>query len=460
MMITKIEDFLNSNNNFSFPEVPNGDANSIGDFYDKCIKQVLPQKPETLIAWHNLLSKYVDDEDAILLSRLYESKKLNGEWDTRRGMYTRMADGFQYAYATNFFARLIYTMSYFNFVPEYEDFKQMFTEKKISLFSFLGTTKVEKKYAAFNTPAYPARFYTQQWYLAHIVAVNDEAFKGYRNADITSIFTSGKREDWVLTPSGYYERYIKDSLNEVEKRIAKAHFLRFVDPLNYFLVPNSKRVSYKQIGEDYRIIDFMKRKYFEIFGSAYESFLFDVLVDSKSISEKSSNELAKMELPQIVFSSLVLNSSSTTGLAKKSKTLIKKENSEKKRTITISSIEDFPLFDKIESYRKGPCDKSFSESRFSFENEFMNVLAYTHSNKWLGEINNSEMEKMWSIIFEYKKSFDNLPNWKKICDKYNITISNVAKGKYKGCFGIRLRGMKSVPDDIIIRSILCFIFQK
>ena len=99
-MIISIEDFLSSNNKFSFPLVPTGKSNTVEDFYKDCISLVLPKNVKTIIEWHNLLRKYIYDPEAILLSRLYESRKINGIWDTRRGMLTRMQDGFSFAFAS------------------------------------------------------------------------------------------------------------------------------------------------------------------------------------------------------------------------------------------------------------------------------------------------------------------------------------------------------------------------
>ena len=81
-MITTIEEFLNKNNTFSFPNVPTGSANSISEFFTNCVEKILPQNKETVIQWHRLLMRYADDKDSILLSRLYESRRVNDEYAT------------------------------------------------------------------------------------------------------------------------------------------------------------------------------------------------------------------------------------------------------------------------------------------------------------------------------------------------------------------------------------------
>ena len=81
--------------------------------------------------WHDLLVRYATDPESVKLSRLYERTSngtekvyINGIekkkpiWNTRRGMQTVMQDGYTYAFASNYFARLIFSMAYAGFVPE------------------------------------------------------------------------------------------------------------------------------------------------------------------------------------------------------------------------------------------------------------------------------------------------------------------------------------------------------
>ena len=455
-MITTIEEFLNKNNTFSFPNVPTGSANSISEFFTNCVEKILSQNKETVIKWHRLLMRYADDKDSILLSRLYESRKVNDEWDTRRGMYTRMKDGFQYAFATNFFAILIYTMAYYDFVPSYEDFKQIFTNKKISLFSFIGTTSVENEYAAFRTHSYPPRFYTQNWYLAHTFAVNDDDYYGYSHLNIKNIFSPGTSADWKKNQSGVYERYIDESLTEDEKKVAKAHFLRFVDPLNYFLVPNTKHVSYKSIGEDKDLLNYMRRRAFDIYGDEYKTFLEKILVNPSLIPSANISSLGNIELPTVVYSDI--NLSEVTKVikpTKKEKIQVTHEDSK----IQIDSSND-EIFKILLPFTQEPFDKSFSETELDYENEYIQVRCFYHSNKWLGRPHDSEMDKIWSIIYVPKKSFEDLSHWKNLRKAMDISIDTIRKGKNTGCYGIRIKGMKQKPNSTVIRKLLDYIFEE
>lgn len=289
-----IEEFLKNNNIIHFPSVPAGSSNTVSEFYEKAI--CIPRNSETIKKWHHLLTRYMNDPEAIILSRLYESNKLNGIWNNRRGLLTRMADGFSYACASNDFARIIFTMAYCNFVPEYQDFKKMMTERKFSLSSCRGLTTVEREHAAFRVRQYHTRFYTQGWYLAHIVAFKKDEYLGYPGVDIRDIITLGEKKQWRSNGS-YYVRELPNTLSEKQKKIAKAQFLRFVDPINYFLVPSRSNSSVANIGEKDEIVNFMKKKYFDTFGEDYKDFMRKALVNPRDIPQESCEMLGIKCIP-------------------------------------------------------------------------------------------------------------------------------------------------------------------
>lgn len=459
-MIISIEDFLSSNNKFSFPLVPTGKSNTVEDFYKDCISLVLPKNVKTIIEWHNLLRKYIYDPEAILLSRLYESRKINGIWDTRRGMLTRMQDGFSFAFASNFFARIIYTMAFYDFVPEYEDFKDMFKNRKFSLFSFMGKTEGEKNYAAFINPSYNPRFYTQNWYLAHIIPVNGESFYRFENKNINDIFTPGSINDWKVNSSGYYERFLDYSLSEDDKKIARAHFLRFIDPINYFLVPNANHVTISKIGEMPSIINYMRKRASNLYLDVYDDFLKLAMSNPQLNARESCDLLGKHKLMNLEYSSENLSDNCEKSIPPKNKLkkkgIIVKINPTQNAPLEITSN---PLINELKKYKTGTIDKGFSEIEFSYNNDFISTICFNHSNKWLGKANDSDMEKMWSIIYLLKKDFSELNNWKHICNTFDLSITEVKKGKNQGCYGIRIRGMKKKPNETIIRMLLDYIFE-
>ncbi len=287
-----IEEFLSNANQFEFPSVPTGSANSVAEFREKAI--LTPLRKDVVKEWHNLLTQYMDDTEAIILSRLYESEGHPGDWHTRRGMLTRMLDGFCYACASNYFARVIFTMAYYNFVPGYDDFKKMMTDRKFSLFYYI-TNSVEDIYAAFKTKAYDTRFYTPGWYLAHIMAVKDDDYCGFPNTDLRNVITLGTENQW-RNSNGFWIRNEERSMSDDEKKIAKAQFLRFLDPINYFLVPNNNNSSIYKIGENKKVVNYMRKLYFSTYGDTYMDFLNKALVDPILISQKACDELGTEQI--------------------------------------------------------------------------------------------------------------------------------------------------------------------
>ena len=115
------------------------------------------------------------------------------------------------------------------------------------------------------------------------------------------------------------------------------------------------------------------------------------------------------------------------------------------------------LIEELLEYKKGTCDRRWKKSqKFSYENDYIELVSLDSSNKWLSS---TEMEKQWSIIIEKKKDFTSLPNFSLLKEQGLLTLTPVNNGANKGCFGIRLYGMKKDPDEGIIKKLLDFIFE-
>lgn len=117
------------------------------------------------------------------------------------------------------------------------------------------------------------------------------------------------------------------------------------------------------------------------------------------------------------------------------------------------------LFDELESFRIGKTTQNWIRNNPpSFENKYIKLLRIDSSNKKGGE--SVIHGKQWSIIFELKLPFTELPGWKTLCAKFcdDVKITPVTKGALNGCFGIRFYHMSSDPTNEIILDILDFIF--
>ena len=115
------------------------------------------------------------------------------------------------------------------------------------------------------------------------------------------------------------------------------------------------------------------------------------------------------------------------------------------------------LIEGLLEYKKGTCDRRWKKSqKFLYENDYIELVSLDSSNKWL---TSTEMEKQWSIIIDKKKDFTSLPNFSLLKEQGILTLTPVSNGANKGCFGIRLYGMKKDPDEGIIKKPLDFIFE-
>jgi len=332
----KILEFLKKDSVYA-PIILDKTINNVQDLYDNFISEYLLDREEItdcIIKWHQLLVWYVKQPNAVLLSRLYESKKdKDGNWNNRRGSLTHCEcdDGcdFDYAFASNNFARLFFTMAVNGYVPDKDDFYDVMVNRKISLLSIYGTTKVERKIMCYLEKPYNKKFYTDQWYLAHIVSVNDEKYEGHDAININNVFELGDVEQWEED----FKRKIKlrnikkSKISTNEKEVAVAHFLRFVDPINYFVVPSIKHVDYTKVdiddgfplGENKHVVSFMRKKQQQRYGSIFDDFLKLALADEKKFVTDSLHNLGQSKIAARIYSS------TKSGYGKKTKRPVSKK---------------------------------------------------------------------------------------------------------------------------------------
>lgn len=115
------------------------------------------------------------------------------------------------------------------------------------------------------------------------------------------------------------------------------------------------------------------------------------------------------------------------------------------------------IIEELLEYKKGAAGHSWKKLKgFSYNNDYISLVRIDSSNRW---VTPTEMEKQWSIIIDKKKDFTSLPNFSLLKKEGIITLTPVNNGENKGCFGIRLYGMKKDPDEKIIKSLLDFIFE-
>ena len=249
-------------------------ANSVPEFYDKCVRANLPDV-EVVKGWHELLKKYIEDEDAIFFVRRYASgKDKAGNWDIRRGFLT-VYDNVKYVFVDNFFAQYFYAMAINGFVPEYNDFKRFVLDREIPY----GYSVVSRElgHQAFKKgPVYPLN--RNGWKLSHVFSANGKDYNYDYKSIVSTLFPKGEYSDYISQKGSTYPyRRIEQHVSDEDKKRIKAHFLRVVHPLNHFLTPMVKyqhsTAGIQDIGECSEMIDYMKFKLAKRYGSVFTEYM-------------------------------------------------------------------------------------------------------------------------------------------------------------------------------------------
>lgn len=295
------EYYKNYSSNSKYPVImPSGFAATVEDFYRDCISLNNLDKAN-LLAWHKMFLEYVERPDAIYWIRYYESKtdsyfKAYGRHDNRRACMTKFKDNFSYVFVSNYDVHEIFNMIRLGVTPDVDEFAEMMkhhtavnSDYKLFPDSFPmhydpGHSCEESEINCYPNIGDPRGgvLGEQGWYLAHIVGIKSKykrksgAYKSLNKTERETIFPRGAISDWKPDASGIMVRYIDEVIDDEYKDIVKAHFLRFVDPLNYYAVPGEKSQqnetpyakSQKTIGEYDPLNMFMSGQFETLYGKA------------------------------------------------------------------------------------------------------------------------------------------------------------------------------------------------
>lgn len=220
---------------------------TVADVYDEFLVKG-KRLPDSAVVekWHDLLVQYTQDESSTtFVVRKYSGGKENGVWNNRRGAVVRFADGFEIVYADNFLAHEIHLMAYHGVTPtDYVELKRLIDDRELPITS---GTAVEKQIRL-----YPPASKTCGCYLAHIADVNglylrnDGSYRELSTAESARIYPLGTPSDWTGSPDKIY--HVPYSLSDEEKSLVKAHFLRFLDPMNHYVTPETKHCRHTLSG--------------------------------------------------------------------------------------------------------------------------------------------------------------------------------------------------------------------
>ena len=265
-------------------------AKDFDELWEKVIEPNLPDK-NIVIEWHNLLTKYVQQENAVFTLRCYPKRRgfLNK-------VFVHSKESFGTFYTDNSIPFYVYSMAKDGFVPDIKEFNDAMINNRTfpcSYFPSKGAYPQGKNHGI-NTKGYK---------LAHIFSAGEIYDKKAKYTSITDFckaeFPDADIAKWnSLLPDGkHYRRIdIDDDVKALTvKSFAVAHFLRSVHPINYFLVPltnakedekfHIKRTNIywydygntgkeeTEIGEYSKLIEYVATKIKARFGKVYDEFL-------------------------------------------------------------------------------------------------------------------------------------------------------------------------------------------
>ncbi len=301
-----------------------GSTKTLDDFWRDFIMPRLPRK-EVIMAWHNMLLQYVGDLEKTPVLAI-RTGAVSGK--LRRGMLTETDAGFSFFYTDNDLALYIYKMALDGYCPTVQEFSKAMKEfKSIEELGWLGKNKTisncdvngngERKFPEFPvhfnksggdgedakekelnafvingpTPAIGRSGYKH----AHLFDAGNNYYIDGKAEGITALcekyFPLGEYEDWKWDASkSNYCRFLHVEEKEKALGLAKALFLRFVDPINYFLspsyhkftnnLPKANQQNSEDIAEYTPLQNYIIDKYIGIYGKDYEDFI-DIVFGKK-----------------------------------------------------------------------------------------------------------------------------------------------------------------------------------
>ena len=370
----------------TLPVLQTGNNKSIKEFYENCIKKTMISK-DNVLAWHRMLMEYIERKDAIFMLRRYENgQKINGRWNTRRSAITRFDDGFAYVFVSNYEAHEIYNMAYMGVEPDAEEFAELLNKFKYPMHYDNGESR---KCEEIDISAYPkigsvraGVLNESKYYLAHIYSVNgmdyywndqnNNAVTVISKDEINRIAPRGEIKDWKTTVDvsqgkKVCVREFSNRLTDMQKAYVKAHFLRLVDPLNYFLTPAKSTINgidwKKNIGEYPELVEYVSKKHDRIFGKK-------IMDEYRELTMVRKNEIGKITI-DISYENKTQKSNQGKSYEARGKESVRKESvgktSSKKHSSHVPLIlepQDVDLFKtELLRKRKATIEWTFSDGR-------------------------------------------------------------------------------------------------
>ena len=257
------------------PRVRGFHADTIGELYENVIS-LNRLDYDTMLQWWRMLCDYVTGDGAL---RVFVRKLERGQ---RRGFVSCFDDGLSYVFCDNSFAKVIYGLARMPYLPiNAADFTEAVNDPqqiKCLQVPHLAENAVDdhgNHYCVYRNNARMPDFH-REWKLAHIIGVN-QVYGGNYNVFQKRYFQPGELGDWAYDEGyGFIVRNMGNMRSPNDRGFFISHFLRFANPMNFFLIPLHHRVVVKgfarDISEDVNLLEYMRQLRHEEFGNAWEEF--------------------------------------------------------------------------------------------------------------------------------------------------------------------------------------------
>lgn len=287
------------------PFLKKGYSKTIAEFWDDFVAPLLPDK-EIVISMYEMLLKYIDDPDAVYAIRTFGSwsNKQRDNKELRRGFYNKTLNKYSFFYTDNFFAAYFCKMVMDGYVPDYNEFKQAMVSREFPARFGRYDKKFEKVKAAYSIDGKKGKdplFSKNGYTIAHIINAGKNFFVNGKNMTIQQIcniyFPRGTYDDWKLEEDNYGKLYVRNLgyIEPIAREILKAHFLRFVCPLNYILTPGKNnhitetKVYLDDIAESVELQQYAIKQFQKIYGKIYDDYMSKIMIAPIKMVENCEN---------------------------------------------------------------------------------------------------------------------------------------------------------------------------
>ena len=239
-----------------------GATHTVAEFYEKYAAPHLPA-PAVMHHWHELLTRYVQRPDAILMLRRYHNwEKGKTDESLRRGFLSVDPTGFGYVFGDNVLPQFVAAWVMADELPTLEQWCTAMTERTMPLVGTRFVTQAERKYNIFALA--PTILGNKGWKLAHLHSVNGTYAGIHYRTYIQALLPRGEYEDWAAADN---IRRLQVAIAPDDRALLVAHFLRAVHPLNYFLSPGtSHQATRPDVGEAIPVQQYVRYQFGQLYG--------------------------------------------------------------------------------------------------------------------------------------------------------------------------------------------------